>query len=91
MLTQDVLVVEPSRSSANPSSGYVTHTLVVTHDHEKEKEDLIRAWEEELARIENASRRSSAGMLAFFGGAGRKLRGRLGTGPREGKVGVGAG
>lgn len=81
--------------SSSPPSAYTqhmhTHTHVVAHDHEKEKEDLVRAWEEELARIENASRRSSAGMLAFFGGAGRKLRGRLGAGPREGKVGVGAG
>lgn len=30
-------------------------------------EDVVRAWEEELARIENVSRRSSARMLAFFG------------------------
>ncbi|KAH8107184.1 hypothetical protein BXZ70DRAFT_282113 [Cristinia sonorae] len=68
-----------------PGSPYA-HALA--HDHEKEKEDLIRAWEDELKRIENVSRRSSAGMLAFFGGAGRKLRGRLGAGQRDRKVGV---
>ena len=29
--------------------------------------DAVRAWEEELARIETQSRRSSAGMLGLFG------------------------
>lgn len=29
--------------------------------------DDVRAWEEELARIEQQSRRSSAGMFALFG------------------------
>lgn len=78
-MTQNVVVVDSA--GAPPPT-----TIVVAHEHEKEKEDLVRAWEEELARIENASRRSSAGMLSFFGGAGKKLRGRLG---REGKVGAG--
>ena len=83
MLSKNVVVVDPPSSNKPAVS-----TAFGAHDHEKEKEDLIRAWEEELARIETVSRRSSAGMLAFFGGAGRKLRGRLGTSPRESKVGV---
>ncbi|KAI0080568.1 hypothetical protein K474DRAFT_1573151, partial [Panus rudis PR-1116 ss-1] len=31
------------------------------------KEDAVRAWEEELKRIETASKRSTVDMLAFFG------------------------
>ncbi|CAL1704204.1 unnamed protein product [Somion occarium] len=38
------------------------------------KEDAIKAWEEELARIENASRRSTADMLAFFGMGKRRRK-----------------
>lgn len=33
----------------------------------KGKEELVKDWEEELVKIENRSRRSSASMLAFFG------------------------
>ena len=29
-------------------------------------EDLVRAWEEELVRIENVARRSSASIWSFF-------------------------
>ena len=31
-----------------------------------DKTELIRAWEEELVKIEKASRRSSSNMLAFW-------------------------
>ena len=34
--------------------------------------DAVRAWEEELARIEVQSRRSSVGMLGMFGVSSRK-------------------
>lgn len=58
--------VAPSLSSANSSSSQ--GQSIISDESERSTLDLkqVRAWEQELARIEMASRRSSIDMFGIF-------------------------